>query len=71
MSPHATRISARAGVEQGGAGGPREWIMGDAFEKRMPHHEGIRALWETRWRFPVIHTSSSVLLRVVAVGVDG
>ncbi|KAK3901976.1 esterase FrsA [Staphylotrichum tortipilum] len=52
MSPHATRISARAGVEQGGGGGPRQWIMGDTFEKRMPHHDGIRALWETRWKFP-------------------
>jgi hypothetical protein len=27
--------------------------MGDAFVKRMPHHQGIRALWETKWKFPV------------------
>ncbi len=24
-----------------------------AFETRMPHHEGIKALWETKWKFPV------------------
>lgn len=31
----------------------RQWIMGkDAFEATMPHHEGIRALWETKWKFP-------------------
>ncbi|KAK3354478.1 Alpha/Beta hydrolase protein [Neurospora tetraspora] len=27
--------------------------MGDeAFEARMPHHDGIKALWETKWKFP-------------------
>jgi len=32
----------------------RKWLMGDeAFEARMPHHEGIKALWETKWKFPV------------------
>lgn len=32
----------------------RNWIMGEeAFERRMPHHDGIRALWETKWKFPV------------------
>ncbi|KAL2072928.1 hypothetical protein VTL71DRAFT_10252 [Oculimacula yallundae] len=31
---------------------PRLWQMGDAFEKKMPHHEGIKQLWETKWRFP-------------------
>ncbi|KAI1778766.1 alpha/beta-hydrolase [Hypoxylon cercidicola] len=31
---------------------PKQWLMGEAFERRMPHHEGIRALWETKWRFP-------------------
>lgn len=32
---------------------PPQWLMGaEAFERRMPHHEGIRALWETKWRFP-------------------
>jgi hypothetical protein len=31
----------------------RQWIMGqEAFERKMPHHEGIKALWETKWRFP-------------------
>lgn len=27
--------------------------MGEAFVKRMPHHQGIRALWETKWKLPV------------------
>lgn len=30
------------------------WIMGtEAFERRMEHHDGIKQLWETKWRFPV------------------
>ena len=34
-------------------GSERSWIMGtEAFERRMPHHDGIRALWETKWKFP-------------------
>ena len=38
-----------------GEGGPaRQWLMGTkAFEARMPHHDGIKALWETKWKFPV------------------
>ncbi|EPE36442.1 alpha/beta-Hydrolase [Glarea lozoyensis ATCC 20868] len=28
------------------------WILGDKFEARMPHHDGIKALWETKWKFP-------------------
>ncbi len=37
-----------------GGGAPRHWIMGaEAFAARMPHHDGIRALWETKWKFPV------------------
>ncbi|KAI0894290.1 alpha/beta-hydrolase [Annulohypoxylon nitens] len=32
---------------------PKQWLMGtEAFEKRMPHHAGIRALWETKWQMP-------------------
>lgn len=43
MSPHKM---------DGGSEG-RAWIMGaEAFERRMPHHDGIKALWETKWRFP-------------------
>ncbi|KAM0541888.1 hypothetical protein ACHAPJ_013034 [Fusarium lateritium] len=31
----------------------KKWLMGQsAFERRMPHHEGISALWETMWRLP-------------------
>lgn len=29
-------------------------MMGsEAFKARMPHHEGIKALWETKWKIPV------------------
>ncbi len=43
MSPH--KIPAD--------GGQRSWLMGSAaFEARMPHHDGIKALWETKWKFP-------------------
>ncbi|KXJ89394.1 Alpha/Beta hydrolase protein [Microdochium bolleyi] len=31
----------------------RTWLMGEkAFNTRMPHHDGIKALWETKWKFP-------------------
>lgn len=30
-----------------------DWILGEAFDIRSPHHESIKALWETKWRFPV------------------
>ncbi|OAA63493.1 hypothetical protein SPI_03656 [Niveomyces insectorum RCEF 264] len=31
----------------------RTWLMGtEAFEGRMPHHDGIKALWETKLKFP-------------------
>jgi len=51
MSPHATQgTSAKA--EEGKT--PEHWIMGrEAFERRMPHHDGIKALWETKWKLPV------------------
>ena len=33
---------------------PRTWLMGtEAFEGVMPHHSGMRALWETKWKLPV------------------
>lgn len=32
----------------------RNWLMGrEAFEGIMPHHGGIQALWETKWKAPV------------------
>lgn len=54
MSPHATHGTTAAGVGERRDETPRQWIMGtEAFERRMPHHDGIKALWETRWKFPV------------------
>jgi hypothetical protein len=29
------------------------WIMGEKFNEVMPHHSGIKELWETKWKFPV------------------
>ncbi|KAL2135012.1 hypothetical protein VTI74DRAFT_10049 [Chaetomium olivicolor] len=50
MSPHRTDD---AGAGSHGAMEERHWIMGkEAFERRMPHHDGIQALWETKWKFP-------------------
>ncbi|GAP86631.2 putative pigment biosynthesis protein ayg1 [Rosellinia necatrix] len=32
---------------------PETWQMGTAaFAQRMPHHAGIKALWETKWKVP-------------------
>ncbi|KAK7946335.1 uncharacterized protein PG986_010656 [Apiospora aurea] len=32
---------------------PRRWLMGDeAFERVMPHHSGMQALWESKWKSP-------------------
>ncbi|SLM39687.1 Alpha/beta hydrolase fold-5 [Lasallia pustulata] len=31
---------------------PSQWIMGDAFTARAKHHASIKALWETKWKFP-------------------
>ncbi|KAK4143537.1 esterase FrsA [Dichotomopilus funicola] len=51
MSPHSTRAAAASGKD--GEKAPKQWIMGaEAFEQRMPHHNGIKELWETRWKFP-------------------
>ncbi len=39
----------------------KNWRMGkEAYERKMPHHEGIKQLWETKWKFPV-STSHSYL----------
>ncbi|KAI2619793.1 alpha/beta-hydrolase [Hypomontagnella submonticulosa] len=36
---------------------PEHWLMGaEAFERRMPHHEGMKALWETKWRAPCLRS---------------
>jgi len=32
----------------------RNWRMGrEAYERKMLHHEGIKQLWEAKWKFPV------------------
>jgi hypothetical protein len=31
----------------------KQWMLGEKFEQRMPHHNGIKELWETKWKFPV------------------
>ncbi|CAG8975523.1 hypothetical protein HYALB_00012238 [Hymenoscyphus albidus] len=34
------------------ASGKNGWILGEKFDARMPHHNGIKELWETKWKFP-------------------
>ncbi|PQE29039.1 pigment biosynthesis Ayg1 protein [Rutstroemia sp. NJR-2017a BBW] len=41
MSPTTTEL-----------GNGRTWTLGDKFEAKLPHHEGSKALWETKWKFP-------------------
>lgn len=36
---------------------PQSWRMGtEAFEGCMPHHNDIKALWETKWKMPCTHS---------------
>src|SRR3978361_819764 len=42
MSPHFVGMATK-----------KSWIMGEKFESKMPHHNGIKELWETKWKFPV------------------
>lgn len=28
------------------------WVLGDKFAERYPHLSGVKALWETKWKFP-------------------
>ncbi|KAI1122581.1 alpha/beta-hydrolase [Nemania abortiva] len=47
MSPHKTSTSTSTRPV------PETWQMGTAaFERRMAHHDGIKALWETKWKLP-------------------
>ncbi|KAI8631659.1 alpha/beta-hydrolase [Xylariaceae sp. FL1651] len=49
MAPHKLTDAADSSVRPA----PENWLMGtEAFERRMPHHDGIKALWETKWKFP-------------------
>ncbi|KAK3337528.1 Alpha/Beta hydrolase protein [Cercophora scortea] len=59
MAPHKTEALAGAAVAKKDEK-TRHWIMGaEAFEARMPHHDGIQALWETKWKFPKL---SSIMM---------
>jgi hypothetical protein len=29
-----------------------QWILGDKFDTVYPHLSGVKALWETKWKFP-------------------
>ncbi|KAH8592806.1 pigment biosynthesis protein-like protein yellowish-green 1 [Bisporella sp. PMI_857] len=44
MSPHLVKSSAKEALKK------RTWVLGDKFDSRMPHHDGIQALWETKWK---------------------
>lgn len=34
------------------------WILGDKFNERYDHLDSIQALWEKKWKFPVINPFS-------------
>ncbi|KAI1177795.1 Alpha/Beta hydrolase protein [Nemania sp. FL0916] len=51
MSPHNT--APTPGPSAPTRPVPETWQMGtEAFERRMPHHNGIQALWQTKWKLP-------------------
>ncbi|KAH9897101.1 Alpha/Beta hydrolase protein [Xylariomycetidae sp. FL2044] len=58
MSPHKTTgdaidPTASSVLARRDETGKRQWLMGaEAFNARMPHHEGIEPLWETKWKLP-------------------
>ncbi|KAL1842807.1 hypothetical protein VTJ49DRAFT_4136 [Mycothermus thermophilus] len=53
MSPAAKDTPEANSGSQSNKSATRNWIMGaEAFERRMPHHDGIKALWETKWKHP-------------------
>lgn len=29
------------------------WILGEKFYETYPHQSGVKALWESKWKFPV------------------
>ncbi|KAI1735040.1 alpha/beta-hydrolase [Xylaria scruposa] len=50
MSPHKTTNAPSSSSIRPP---PETWQMGtQTFERRMPHHDGIKALWETKWEMP-------------------
>ena len=45
--------------DQGKAEQHRHWIMGnDAFNAKAVHHQGIKELWEKKWKFPVCSSNA-------------
>ena len=46
MSSNSTTTAEKTKVS-------RRWAIGDKLKIRMPHHDGIEALWETKWKLPV------------------
>lgn len=53
MAPLSYEIGSQA-RSSGNSNTSKHWLMGqEAFKARMPHHESIKALWETKWKFAV------------------
>jgi len=53
MAPLSYEIGSQA-HSSGKPNASKRWLMGqEAFEASMPHHESIKALWETKWKFAV------------------
>jgi hypothetical protein len=53
MAPHKLEITDIGIESEVGEKEERHWIMGmEKFKGTMAHHSGIKALWETKWKFP-------------------
>ena len=48
----------------------QQWMMGeDAFNAKAVHHQGIKELWEAKWKFPVSSACRCFLLFNVCLGI--
>ena len=47
-------LPVTAPLVEHGSKSQRHWIMGDdSFNAKAIHHQGIKELWEKKWKFPV------------------
>jgi hypothetical protein len=48
----------------------QQWMMGeDAFNAKAVHHQGIKELWEAKWKFPVGSACRYILLFITCLGI--
>ena len=39
------------------------YLIGDRINQPAKHHESIKALWETKWKFPVSESDGFIISR--------